>query len=308
VRLEVSNVSVAYGGVSALDDVSLRLEPAEIVGIIGPNGSGKTTLLDVISGHTPAQAGSVVLDGVDLRHHLPEDRAPLGLVRSFQDARLFPNLTVEETLLVAEDARSSGGVLGAALTLPRSRRREHAKRRQVNEAMLRLGLLPFRDKLVSELSTGTRRIVDLAAIAAARPKVLLLDEPTAGIAQREAEAFLPLLRRLHEATGASVCLVEHDVPMVFALSHRVVVMEAGRVVTTGTPEQVMTDPIAVAAYLGASQEALARSGRREPRAARKRARRQRGDGRRDDGTANGGNRPASRATAGRLSTSGRRRS
>ncbi|MHB8466295.1 MAG: ABC transporter ATP-binding protein [Acidimicrobiales bacterium] len=263
--LEVRDVSVAYGGIHALDRVSLQVRPGEMVGIIGPNGSGKTTLLDVISGHTPAHRGSVVLDGVDLRYHLPEDRAPLGLVRSFQDARLFPELTVEETLLVAEDARVPSGIVGTALALPRTRQRERDKRLRVEASMQRLGLMPFRHRLVSELSTGTRRIVDLAVIAAAGPRLLLLDEPTAGIAQREAEAFRPLLRRLREVTGASICLVEHDVPLVFALSDRVVVMEAGRVVTSGTPGEVMRDPAAIAAYLGASPEALARSGTRAGR-------------------------------------------
>lgn len=270
--LEVRGVGVDFGGVRALDDVSFRLCPGEIAGFVGANGSGKTTLLDVISGQIPARAGAVVLDGVDLAVHLPEDRAALGLVRSFQDCRLFPELTVEETLLVAEDARRPDGVLSASLRLPRARRAERDKRAAVDGVLRALGLERFRHALIGELSTGTRRIVDLAAILAAKPRLLLLDEPTAGIAQREAEAFEPLLRRLHEITGATVCLVEHDVRLVMALADRVFVMEAGSIVASGSPAEITVDPVAIEAYLGAGEAVLARSGNARPTLRRHRSR------------------------------------
>jgi ABC-type branched-subunit amino acid transport system ATPase component len=258
--VEVANVTVNYGGVRAVDDVDLTLPAGVICGLIGPNGSGKTTLLDVISGQTRPTAGRVSMDGLDLVDHLPEDRAAIGLVRSFQDCRLYPDLTVEETLLVAEDARRPAGVLSSALQLPRARRAERDKRAAVDTMIGAFGLERFRHNVVGELSTGTRRVVDLAAVVAGQPRVLLLDEPTAGIAQREAEAFEPLLRRLQQLTGATICLVEHDVPLVLSLCERLVVMEAGRVVSAGRPDDVVADPAAVAAYLGASEEALARSG------------------------------------------------
>jgi ABC-type branched-subunit amino acid transport system ATPase component len=258
--LEVRDVGVAYGGVRAVDGVSFTLAPGEIAGFIGPNGSGKTTLLDVISGQTPAHTGSVVLDGVDLVVHYPEDRAALGLVRSFQDCRLYPELSVEETLLVAEDARRPAGVLAAAFRLPSAGRAERAKNAVVDGLLQSLGLERFRHNLIGELSTGTRRIVDLAAILAARPRLLLLDEPTSGIAQREAEAFGPLLRRLHELTGATICLVEHDVRLVLSLVDRVFVMAGGSIVASGSPRDIVNNPVAIEAYLGASPEALARSG------------------------------------------------
>jgi len=263
--LEVRDVVVDYGGVRALDGVSMSVSPGAIVGFIGANGSGKTTLLDVISGQTRPAAGTVALDGQDLADHLPEDRARLGLVRSFQDCRLYAELTVEETLLVAEDARRHIGVFASAFRLPRFGRVERAKREAVDAALTTLGLDRFRNNVIAELSTGTRRIVDLATIVTAQPRLLLLDEPTAGIAQRESEAFGPLLRRLHEITGATICLVEHDVPLTCSLCDRLVVMEAGRVVAHGTPSEVLTNPVAVTAYLGASQEALSRSGLARPR-------------------------------------------
>ncbi|MEY2421896.1 MAG: hypothetical protein QOI95_1963 [Acidimicrobiaceae bacterium] len=261
-RLELRDVVVAFGGLRAVDGVSLTVEPGDIVGFIGPNGSGKTTLLDTISGQLLPASGEVLLDGDDLVDHLPEDRAELGLVRSFQDARLFPDLTVEDTLLVAEDARRPVGLLSTTFAWPRARRAEAAKRSTVAGLLDTLGLTRFAQQPISELSTGTRRIVDLAAIIAAQPRLLLLDEPTAGIAQREAEAFGPLLRRLHDLTGATICIVEHDVPLVVALADRLVVMEAGKIVSAGPVADVLQDSAAIEAYLGASEEALARSGAR----------------------------------------------
>lgn len=258
--LELRDVAVAFGGVRAVDGVSLDIEPGEIVGLIGPNGSGKTTLLDTISGQVRCTGGEVRLDGEDLVDHLPEDRAGLGVVRSFQDCRLYPELSVEEVLLVSEDTRRRAGVLSTTLQLPWARRAEREKRAAIDGVIDAFGLARFRANRISELSTGTRRVVDLATIVLARPRLLLLDEPTSGIAQREAEAFAPLLRRIHDVTGATIVLVEHDVPLVFSLSSRVVVMETGRIASQGTPEAVRADPAALAAYLGASEEAIARSG------------------------------------------------
>jgi ABC-type branched-subunit amino acid transport system ATPase component len=208
----------------------------------------------------------VVLDGVDLIDYLPEDRAALGMVRSFQDCRLFPELTVFETLLVAEDARRPVGALASTLRLPAARRTESAHRSTVEELVAAFGLGDFRDRRIDQLSTGTRRVVDLAAIVAAGPRLLLLDEPTAGIAQREAEALGPLVRSVQAESGATVLLVEHDVPLTVSLCDRLVVMEAGRVVSAGATADVLSDPAAVEAYLGASEEALARSGAAFPEA------------------------------------------
>jgi ABC-type branched-subunit amino acid transport system ATPase component len=259
-RLEVDGVTVDFGGVRAVDGVSITVEPGVVLGLIGPNGSGKTTLLDAVSGAVAPSGGTVRLDGVDLVDHRPEDRARLGLVRSFQDCRLYPELTVEETLLVAQDARHPPGVLSVSLQLPGTRRRDREKAAAAARVTEAFSLGRFRTHRIEELSTGTRRVVDLATIVLAEPRLLLLDEPTSGIAQREAEAFGPVLDRIHDVTGATIVLVEHDVGMVFSLCSEVVVMETGRVVSHGRPEQVRVDPAAVAAYLGAAPEALARTG------------------------------------------------
>jgi ABC-type branched-subunit amino acid transport system ATPase component len=255
-RLEVRDLVVSFGGLRAVDGVSVTVEPGTIVGLVGPNGSGKTTLLDAVSGIVAPADGSLVLDGEDLGDYIPEEREALGVVRSFQDCRLYPELTVQDTLLLSEDARRQVSVLSTTLQLPWARRTEADKRRAVDRVISSFGLDRFRFHLTGHLSTGTRRVVDLASIVLAGPRLLLLDEPTAGIAQREAEAFIPLLRRMHEVTGATILLVEHDVPLVFELCSTVIVMQTGSVVVSGSPDVVRRDPSALAAYLGASDEAL----------------------------------------------------
>jgi len=259
-RLEVTDLSVSFGGLLALDGVCLVVEPGSVTGLIGANGSGKTTLLDAISGFVIPSGGTMHLDGVALSDYIPEERVELGVVRSFQDCTLYPELTVHDTLMLNEDARRAVGVISTSLQLPWERRTERAKRRAVDNVVESFGLGRFRDHLTGHLSTGTRRVVDLASIVLARPRLLLLDEPTAGIAQREAEAFIPLLRRLHEVTGCTVLIVEHDVPLVFELCPMVYVMQSGTVVASGSPDELRHDPRAVAAYLGASEEATAVTG------------------------------------------------
>ena len=265
-RLDLAGVSVSFGGVHAVDDADLCAGAGSIVGLIGPNGSGKTTMLDVISGLVSPRAGSVRLDGESLVEYLPEERSALGVVRSFQDCRLYPELSVEEVLMLTLDARRPVGVVSSTLQMPWARRSEATKRREVDRAIGAFGIQRFRRHRIAQLSTGTRRVVDLASIMLAEPRLLLLDEPTAGIAQREAEAFVPLLRRLHELADTTIVLVEHDVPLVFALCTKVVMMETGRIVSVGTPDEVQRDPKALAAYLGASEEALAVSGAMPQRA------------------------------------------
>ncbi|MGA2837505.1 MAG: ATP-binding cassette domain-containing protein [Acidimicrobiales bacterium] len=267
-RLELSGVVVDFGGVRAVAGADLVAEPGDVVGLIGPNGSGKTTMLDVVSGLVTPTEGAVRLDDESLVEYLPEERASLGIVRSFQDCRLFPELTVEEVLLLTLDAVRPVGIVSTSVQAPWARRSERAKREAVGEVIRSFGIGRFRRHQITQLSTGTRRVVDLASIVLARPRLLLLDEPTAGIAQREAEAFVPLLRRLHELADTTIVLVEHDVPLVFALCTRVVMMETGAVVSSGTPDDVADDPRALAAYLGASAEALAVSGAPVPGAGR----------------------------------------
>ena len=177
-RLEVRNLEVVFGGVRAVDGVSMDVAPGTIVGLIGANGSGKTTLLDAVSGLVPLAGGTVTIDGEDLADLLPEERATLGVVRSFQEARLFPELTVEDALLVTVDGRGQSDVVSTTLQLPWARRSERDKRRAVAEVLGSFRLERFRLHQVAQLSTGTRRMVDLASIVLAGPRLLLLDEPS----------------------------------------------------------------------------------------------------------------------------------
>jgi branched-chain amino acid transport system ATP-binding protein len=254
-RLDVRDITKHYGGIVALEGVSFTLGAAEIVGVLGPNGAGKTTLFDVISGFITADRGSVALNDDTDRHELAglpaHARARLGLGRSFQDGRLFPALTVGETVAVAcEHAVRIRNPLAAALHLPAASRSEAVVRTRVDELIESLGLGAYADKFVHELSTGTRRIVDLACMLAHEPRVLLLDEPSSGIAQREAESLAPMLRNVRDNLGASLLVIEHDLTLLRAISDRLVALDLGRMVAIGDPATVLDHPAVVRSYLG----------------------------------------------------------
>jgi branched-chain amino acid transport system ATP-binding protein len=205
----------------------------------------------------------VRLAGRDVTDESPSARARRGLGRSFQDARLFPELTVAETLAVSlERWVRHGGALGAALRLPTTFDSEREVARRVDELVELMGLGAYRRHFVRELSTGTRRVVDLACLVAHRPTVILLDEPTSGIAQREVEALVPVVQRLRDEMGASLVIVEHDIPFVSGVADRLVALDQGRVIATGPPSDVLAHPLVVESYLGTSSAAIARSGTR----------------------------------------------
>ena len=261
VVLRVTDVERSFGGVQALRGATLELRAGETLGLIGPNGAGKTTLFDVISGFVPPTAGTIELLGEDVTDLSPERRAVLGLGRSFQDARLFPALTVEETLLVTLDRHHQARNLATnTFGLPKARKAEATLRRRAERLMALLGIIDFRDKFVRELSTGSRRLVDLACVLAGDPDVLLLDEPSSGIAQKETEEMPALLERIKHETGCALLIIEHDMQLISAVSDELVAMELGRVVLRGTPQDVLNDPRVVAAYLGSSSAAIHRSG------------------------------------------------
>jgi len=258
--LETRSLSVDFGGIRAVDDVSLVVRPGEVVGIIGPNGAGKTTLFDVVSGYTRPVGGSVWLAGEEVSQRGPAARAARGLGRSFQDAALFSSLTVEECVAVAcerwIDVRDP---VSAALRLPNAYDSERKIDARVAELIDLLGLGAYRSKFVRELSTGTRRVVDLACLLAHRPFVILLDEPSSGIAQRETEALVPMLSRIREATGASLVVIEHDMPLIRSISDRIIAMDQGSVIADGDPGSVLSAPQVVESYLGTSAAAIERS-------------------------------------------------
>ncbi len=258
--LVVDGVAVHFGGIAALRDATIEVRPKEIVGLIGPNGAGKTTLMNAVSGVLRPDRGSVRLFGHEVARRPPELRARYGLARSFQDASLFAGLTVTETVQVAMAQRVKTHLLPAMVGAPWVRAAEQSSRRRALEIVEAFGLAPWANALISELSTGMRRICDLAAQVATEPRVLLLDEPTAGVAQREGEAFAPLVRCIRDDLDCSILIIEHDMPMLMGLCDRVYAMDAGSVIAEGSPAEVREDPAVIASYLGTNTTAISRSG------------------------------------------------
>lgn len=259
--LATERVTRSFGGIRAVDSVDLDVRGGEIVGLIGPNGAGKTTLFDLISGLVPTDGGRVLLDGVDVSGLPAHGRALAGLGRSFQDAKLFPALTVEETLAVAlERFVDAKDPVSAALHLPRTFEAEQKVAERVDGLVDLMGLGSFRNKFVRELSTGTRRMVDLACVVAHRPLVVLLDEPSSGIAQRESEALGPVLERIRSEMGTALVVIEHDMPLLASIADRFIALEQGTVIARGSPAEVLADPGVIASYLGTTDAAIARSG------------------------------------------------
>ncbi|MTA14545.1 MAG: ATP-binding cassette domain-containing protein, partial [Actinobacteria bacterium] len=246
-----------FGGLQAVGGVDLRVEAGTIVGLIGPNGAGKTTLFELLAGFTTPDSGRVLFDGQDVTRWSPARRSRAGLVRGFQDASLFPSLTVAETVELALERQHRAGVIGSVIGVDR---RRAARRAAADELVTSLGLSAWRDTPVGELSTGTRRITELACLVALEPKVVLLDEPSAGLAQREVEALAQVLRDLRDVSGMTVVVIEHDIPMMMAVADRVVAMAAGTVIREGAPTDVRDDPEVIRVYLGGDAVAVARSG------------------------------------------------
>ncbi|MGQ0625514.1 MAG: ATP-binding cassette domain-containing protein [Sporichthyaceae bacterium] len=256
VAIAARNLRKSFGGVAAIAGVDLDIAPGEIVGLMGPNGAGKTTILDALSGFLVPDSGRVFLHGREVTGLTPHARAHLGLGRSFQDARLFPGLTVTETLAVScERWVTSREPLAAALRLPASTLSELDVAERVERIITLLGLAVFQDRFATELSTGSRRLVEFGCLLAQEPTVLLLDEPAAGLARAEAELMGPLLRRIRAATGGALVIVEHDVGLLRRTCDRIVALESGRVIASGPPADVLSDPTVIATYLGADAAA-----------------------------------------------------
>lgn len=259
--LEAVDLVRRFGGIEAVSHVSFRVGPGEIVGLIGQNGAGKTTVVDLVSGYQRADHGVVRLGGRDVTAVPARRRFAHGLGRTFQGGRLFPGLTVSEAIAVGlEQSLLSRNLLDAAFRLPAWADTEAAVAARVDELVETFALGPHRDHFVADLSTGTRRVVELATAVAHQPTLLLLDEPAAGLAQPEVEALVGLLRRIRAELGCSILLIEHDMPLVAAVSDRLVALESGSVLAEGAPADVLENPLVVASYLGSDGAVVARSG------------------------------------------------
>jgi branched-chain amino acid transport system ATP-binding protein len=246
--LAVRGVSVHFGGLSALDDVSFEVPPGQVVGVIGPNGAGKTTLFNVICGFVRPSSGTLAFDGRPLVHHRPHDLARLGIARTMQSVGLWPGLTVLDNVVAATNVAAKTGLVSAVLGLPRSERDEAARLDQARSVLAELRIDGHAGRLPATLPYAIQKRVALARALVNAPALLLLDEPASGLSADEMDELGELVRRLRERT--SVVLVEHHMDLVMSVCDRVVVLDFGQVIATGPPEVVKADPAVTRAYLG----------------------------------------------------------
>jgi branched-chain amino acid transport system ATP-binding protein len=243
--LEVKDVSKNFGSLAAVRGVSMAVEPGELRAIIGPNGAGKTTFFNMICGYFPPTRGSVVFDGQDVTQLPAHRRVGLGMARTFQITEIFPELTVRENVLSAAEV-AAGQILQMWATRSAASRVEHV----VDEMLSLVGLAAKGDRLVGELAHGDQRATEIAMALALKPRLLLLDEPTAGMGDQETYEITQLIRRLHRDSKYTIVLIEHDMRVVFHLADRITVLDQGRLLAEGSPQEIAASDVVQAAYLG----------------------------------------------------------
>ena len=243
--LEVKNAVKNFGSLAAVRGVSMTVEPGELRAIIGPNGAGKTTFFNMIGGFFPPTSGSIIFDGQDVTQVPAHLRVGLGMARTFQITEIFPELTVRENVLSAAEVAA-----GQTLKMWTSRAEASRADKAVDEMLGLVGLAARADRLVGELSHGDQRATEIAMALALRPRLLLLDEPTAGMGDQETYEITRLIRRLHRDSKFTIVLIEHDMRVVFHLADRITVLDQGALLAEGTPQEIAASEVVQAAYLG----------------------------------------------------------
>jgi branched-chain amino acid transport system ATP-binding protein len=252
--LDVRDVTLRFGGVTALDGVSFHIDRGEILGLIGPNGAGKTTCFNVMTGVYQPTSGSVVFDGRKLGRRKKHQITRLGIARTFQNIRLFPEMTALENVMVGADARHRTSVLSALFRLPRHRREEREGRERALALLDLVGVAHRAEETARNLPYGDQRRLEIARALATGPKLLCLDEPAAGFNPAEKAKLLELIRRIRD-DGYTVLLIEHDMRLVMGVTDRIVVLEFGKKIAEGAPAEIRDNPAVIAAYLGVPEDA-----------------------------------------------------
>ena len=248
--LKVENVSLRFGGVHTLSDVSFDLFQGEILGLIGPNGAGKTTIFNCITGVLPGYKGHIRYEGRDLRHLKPHERARLKIARTFQNLELFDELSAVDNLLVPLDAFSRRGVIGDLLRLPTTVLEERQAEEEARSILHFLGLGDYADTPAGDLPVGLRRRLEIGRALCLEPRLLLLDEPAAGLDARETAELARLLATVRARFKLTVLIVDHDMALIMRICNRIYVLDGGKIIAAGQPEQIRDDPEVARAYLG----------------------------------------------------------
>ncbi len=251
--LEIDNLTLKFGGLTALDDVTFHIDQGEILGLIGPNGAGKTTCFNAITGIYAPTSGAIVFGGSSIAGRKRHEIAKLGVARTFQNIRLFRSMTALENVLVGADAQHSTGMASALFRLPKHRREEREGHERAMELLRFMGLDRVPDELASNLSYGDQRRLEIARAMATNPKLICLDEPAAGFNPAEKVQLMELIRRVRDQ-GFTVLLIEHDMKLVMGVTDRIVVLEFGKLIAEGAPAEIRDNPAVIAAYLGVDEE------------------------------------------------------